>query len=110
MDGGNIEKERENMYMAHGRKSNLVEFQILPVESPIGVSSRKSNLRLSSSPFCLRYYMRTEWLFYQNVGLTKEKSLVFQISLCIVWIHNDSMYVRFGGIRNTKTWRKSSPI
>ena len=30
--------------MCHGRKSNLVEFQILPVESPIGVStSRKSN-------------------------------------------------------------------
>ena len=33
--------------------------------------------------------------FYQNVEL---------ISLCSVWIHNDSMYVRFGGIRNTKTW------
>ena len=32
---------------------------------------------------------------------------VFQISLCIIWIHNDSMYVRFGGIRNTKTWSKS---
>ena len=29
----------------YGRKSNLVEFQILPVESPIGVSTgRKSNL------------------------------------------------------------------
>ena len=26
-----------------------------------------------------------------------------------LWIHNDrSMYVRFGGIRNTKTWSKSS--
>ena len=37
------------------------------------------------------------------MGLTK----VFQISLCVVWIHNDSMYVRFGGIRNTKTWSKS---
>ena len=46
--------------------------------------------------------MRTERLFYQNVGF------VFQISLCIVWIHNDSMYVRFGGIRNTKTWTKSN--
>ena len=37
------------------------------------------------------------------MGLTN----VFQISLCIVWIHNESMYVRFGGIRNTKTWSKS---
>ena len=25
-----------------------------------------------------------------------------------LWIHNDSMYVRFGGIRNTKTWSKSA--
>ena len=25
--------------ICHGRKSNLVEFQILPVESPIGVST-----------------------------------------------------------------------
>ena len=24
-----------------------------------------------------------------------------------LWIHNDSMYVRLGGIRNTKTWSKS---
>ena len=32
-------------YICHGRKSNLVEFQTLPLESPIGVStSRKSNL------------------------------------------------------------------
>ena len=37
-----------------------------------------------------------------------ECGAVFQISLCIVWIHNDSMYVRFGGIRNTKTWSKST--
>ena len=26
----------------------------------------------------------------------------------IGWIHNDSMYVRFGGMRNTETWSKSS--
>ena len=32
---------------------------------------------------------------------------VFQISLCNVWIHNDSMYVSFGGIRDRKTWSKS---
>ena len=25
-----------------------------------------------------------------------------------LWIHNDSMYVSFGGIRNTKTWSKST--
>ena len=25
-----------------------------------------------------------------------------------LWIHNDFMYVRFGGIRSTKTWSKSS--
>ena len=40
--------------ICHGRKSNLVEFQILPVESPIGVStSRKSNstnINLVESP------------------------------------------------------------
>ena len=40
--------------------------------------------------------MITARLFYQ---------FVFQISLCIVWIHNDSMYVRFGGMRNTKSSR-----
>ena len=27
-----------------------------------------------------------------------------------LWIHNDSMYVRFGGIRNTKTWSKSTHL
>ena len=32
------------LYICHGRKSNLVEFQILPVESLIGVSTgRNSN-------------------------------------------------------------------
>ena len=29
------------------------------------------------------------------------------ISTPIRWIHNDSMYGRVGGIRNTKTWSKS---
>ena len=29
--------------ICHGRKSNLVEFQILPVESPIGVSTRRKS-------------------------------------------------------------------
>ena len=40
---GNI---RNLQSIFHGRKSNLVEFQILPEESPVGVStSRKSNLK-----------------------------------------------------------------
>ena len=26
----------------------------------------------------------------------------------VAWIHNDFMYVRFGGMRNTKTWSKSN--
>ena len=30
------------------------------------------------------------------------------ISPPIMWILNDSMYVRFGGVRNTKTWSKSN--
>ena len=28
--------------------------------------------------------------------------------LAKMWIHDDSMYVRLGGMRNTKTWSKSS--
>ena len=28
------------IYICHGRRSNLVEFQILPVESPIGLSTK----------------------------------------------------------------------
>ena len=39
-------------------------------------------------------------LFHQNVGLT-------EASPSINWINNGSMYVRFGGMRNTKTWSKS---
>ena len=35
-----------------------------------------------------------------------ECGAVFQISLYIVWTHNDSMYVSFGGTRNTKTRSK----
>ena len=37
------------------------------------------------------------FVFHQTVG-----------SPLIRWIHNDSMYVRFGGMRNTKTWSKST--
>ena len=28
----------------------------------------------------------------------------------IKWIHNVFMYARFGGMRNTKTWSKSTEI
>ena len=51
--------------------------------------------------------MRTEWFFYQNLGLTK----VFHQTVgspLIKRIHNESMYVRFGGMRDTKTWSKST--
>ena len=38
----------------HGRKSNLVEFQILPVESPIGVST---NLNVVESKLQLEFLL-----------------------------------------------------
>ena len=28
--------------------------------------------------------------------------------LLIKWVHNDFMYVRFAGMRNTKTWSNST--
>ena len=31
-----------------------------------------------------------------------------KLFLLIMWVHNDFMYVRFAGIRNTKTWSKST--
>ena len=37
------------------------------------------------------------FFFHQTVGFPP-----------IRWLHNDFMYVRFGGIRNTKTWGKST--
>ena len=39
-----------------------------------------------------------------------DKSLYFsrqKFFLLIKWVHNDFMYVRFAGMRNTKTWSKS---
>ena len=42
---------------------------------------------------------------YHNVGLyfsIKKDFTLFK------WMHNDFMYVRFGGMRNTKTWSKSN--
>ena len=44
--------------------------------------------------------------FFQEFGADSYFILAV-ISTSISWIHNDSMYVRFGGIRNTKTWSKS---
>ena len=43
--------------------------------------------------------------FFQEFGA--DKSISSDRSR---WLNNDSMYVRFGGIRNTKTWSKSSPM
>ena len=40
-----------------------------------------------------------------------DKSLYFsrqKLFLLIKWVHNDFMYVRFAGMRNTKTWSKST--
>ena len=50
--------------------------------------------------------MRTA-LFFPEFGA--DKSVFHQTveSPPIRWIHNDSMYVRYGGIRNTRTWSKS---
>ena len=31
-----------------------------------------------------------------------------KLFLLIKWVHNDFMYVRFDGMRNTKTWSKSN--
>ena len=52
--------------------------------------------------------MRTEWLFFQEFG--SGPWFVFHWTVGFPpskWIHNDSMYVTFGGIRNTKAWSKS---
>ena len=48
--------------------------------------------------------------FYQNIGLTKVCiSLDRSFFLPIKWVHDDFIYVIFAGMRNTKTWSKSSP-
>ena len=31
-----------------------------------------------------------------------------KVFLLIKWVHNDFMYIRFAGMRNTKTWSKSN--
>ena len=44
--------------------------------------------------------------FFKNLVLTK---VVFHRTIGFPpseWIHNDSIYIRFGGIRNTMTWSK----
>ena len=49
--------------------------------------------------------------FFKNLMLMKVFVFVFQhtegFSL-IQWIHTDFMFVRFGGMRNAKTWSKST--
>ena len=46
--------------------------------------------------------------FFPEFG--DDKNVFHQIvgSPPIRWIHNDFVCVRFGGIRNTKTWSKSN--
>ena len=38
-------------------------------------------------------------------SISLDRSFFF---LLIKWVHNDFMYVRFAGMRNTKTWSKST--
>ena len=45
-----------------------------------------------------------ELLTYYVVANVQE--CLINISPLIRWIHNDSMYVGYGGMRNTKTWSK----
>ena len=68
----------DKFYICHGRQSNPVEFQILPVESPIGVSTkinlvessigispgRKSNLGDLGIALVSDIYIYN-WTFYQ---------------------------------------------
>ena len=46
--------------------------------------------------------------FLPECGADKSISSLTVISPPHLWIHNDSMYVRFDGMRNTKTWSKST--
>ena len=45
--------------------------------------------------------------FWPEGGADKSV-FAFHLSVISPPVHNDSMYVRFDGIRNTKTWSKSS--
>ena len=44
--------------------------------------------------------------FLPEHGADKAISLDRSIFSLIKWVHNDFMYVRFAGMRNTKTWSK----
>ena len=39
----------------------------------------------------------------------QRKSIEQDFSL-LKWVHNDFMYARFAGMRNTKTWSKSTAL
>ena len=45
--------------------------------------------------------------FWPACGADKSISSLSNLPHPSQWVHNDSMYVRLGGIRNTKTWSKS---
>ena len=55
--------------------------------------------------------MRTELLFYENLGLTKV-FVFYHIAGSPLnrWIHNDSMDITFGGMENITTWNKSGNL
>ena len=64
--------------------------------------------RLSSSPLSKVLYEDC-MTFLPECGADKSLYFISDSNIpTYLWIHNDSMYVRFGGIRNTKTWSKSS--
>ena len=45
--------------------------------------------------------MRTGWRFFPEICISSDSRIPNHP------MDNDSMYVRFGGIRNTKAWSKS---
>ena len=46
-------------------------------------------------------------IFLPECGADKICISLDRSFLLIKWVHNDFMYVRFAGMRNTKTWSKS---
>ena len=61
--------------------------------------------RLSSIPFALGIILGLNDVFFQNLVLTNIFRQTEGFSK-IKWTHNYFMYVKFGGMRITKTWRK----
>ena len=70
------------IYICRSRKSNLVEFQILPVESPIGVSA---NINLLESPIGVSTGRTSN---QGDLGIVRTQShRILQAShFCKIWI------------------------